>query len=184
MRPKTSNIHKYYFSSPVTIQDRNGQCCSQANQWPASRDAHMATCWFLWFWLRACGTHAPDFWTLPIQCKCHTMMDWSQFITFASSWVHWLGSLWINAFKQSSSNPKGLERGLSLMSKWSFLKWPFSCSALSDGIVPMRSTNDFGCLCSFYPFIELKEKNMSEMFQFLHLALHFLVSTAPLTIFN
>ena len=28
------------------------------------------------------------------------------------------------------------------------------------------------------------EKNMSEMFQFLHLALHFLVSMAPLTIFK
>ena len=27
-----------------------------------------------------------------------------------------------------------------------------------------------------------QEKNMSEMFQFLHLALHFLASTAPLTI--
>ena len=32
--------------------------------------------------------------------------------------------------------------------------------------------------------IELKEKNMSEMFQFLHLALHFLASMAPLTVFK
>ena len=29
-----------------------------------------------------------------------------------------------------------------------------------------------------------KEKNMSEMFQFLHLALHFLASTATLTVFK
>ena len=36
----------------------------------------------------------------------------------------------------------------------------------------------------FRPSIELKEKNMSEMFQFLHLALHFLASMPPLTMFK
>ena len=84
----------------------------------------MVTRWILWFWLRAYSTHTPGFLTLPIECKCHTMVEWSQFITFASSRVHWCGSLWINVFKQSSSNPKVLpERGVSLMSKWSSLKW-------------------------------------------------------------
>ena len=82
----------------------------------------MATCWFLWFWLRACGTHTPNFLTLPIEWKCWTMMEWSQFITFASSQVQWLGSLRIIVFKRSSSNPKGFpEYRVSLMSKWSFL---------------------------------------------------------------
>ena len=81
----------HHFSSPVTIQDRNGRCCSRANQWRASREAHMVTRWFFWFWLRACGTHTPDFLTLSIECKCRTMMEWSQFITFASSRVNWRG---------------------------------------------------------------------------------------------
>ena len=81
------------------------------------------THWFLWFWLRICSTHTPDFWTLPIECKLRTMVKWSHFITFASSREHWRGSLWINVFKRSSSNPEGLpERGLSLMSKRSSLK--------------------------------------------------------------
>ena len=83
----------------------------------------MATHWFLWFWLRACGTHTCNFLTLSIECKCRTMVEWSQFITFAIFWVHWRGSLWINVFKLSSSNPKGLpECGVSLMSKQSSLK--------------------------------------------------------------
>ena len=83
----------------------------------------MATRWFLWFWLRACGTHTPDFWTLSIECKCRTMVEWSQFITFASSRVHWRISLWINVFKRSSSNPEDLpEPGVSLTSKRSSLK--------------------------------------------------------------
>ena len=61
----------------------------------------------LWVWFRACGTHTPNFWTLSIECKCRTMVEWSQLITFASSRVHWCGSLWINVLKWSS-NPKGL----------------------------------------------------------------------------
>ena len=43
---------------------------------------------------------------------------WSQFVTLASSRVHRRGSLWINVFKRSSSNPECLpKRGVSLMSK-------------------------------------------------------------------
>ena len=85
-----------------------------------SRDAHMATHWFLWFWHRAYGTHTPDFLTLPIEWVCCTMVEWAQFITFASSRR---GSLWINVLKRSSSHPEGLpERGVSPMSKWSSLK--------------------------------------------------------------
>ena len=63
------------------------------------------------------------FWNFPFECKCCTMVQWSQFITFASSRVHWRGSLWINVFKRFSSNPENLpERGVSLMSKRSSLK--------------------------------------------------------------
>ena len=167
------------------IQDRNGRCCSRPNRWRARRNAHMATWWFLWFWLRACGTHIPDFWTLSIECKRRTMMERSQLITFASSRVHWRGSLWINVFKRYLSNPEGLpEREMSLMSKRFSLKREnhFFCRALSDGIVPIHSANVSGHHRCFHPSIELKE--MSEMFQFLHLALHFLASTTPLTSFK
>ena len=61
---------------------------------------------------------------------------------------------------------------------------PFSCRDLSDGIVPIHGTNIFGHLSCFRSPIELKEKNMLEMFQFLHLTLHFLTSMALLTIFK
>ena len=60
----------------------------------------------------------------------------------------------------------------------------FSCCALSDGIIPIDGANVSDRLRCFHPSIELKENNMSEMFQFLHLALHFLVCTALLTIFK
>ena len=77
----------------------------------------------LWFWLKACDTHTADFWTLTIECKCRTLVEWSQFITFASSRIYWRGPLWINVFKRCSSNPEGLpEHGVLLISKWSFLK--------------------------------------------------------------
>ena len=67
------------------------------------------------------------------------MVEWSQFITFASSRVHWCGSLWINVFKWSSTNPKGLpEGGVSTNVKTILLKTrkPFSCHVLCDGNVP------------------------------------------------
>ena len=44
--------YRHHFSSIVTIQNRNGRCCSRANRWRATRDAHMAIRWFLLFWLR------------------------------------------------------------------------------------------------------------------------------------
>ena len=41
---------RYHFSSPVTIQGRNGRCCSRTNRWRTKRDVHMATRWFSWFY--------------------------------------------------------------------------------------------------------------------------------------
>ena len=36
-----------------------------------------------------CLEHAiPDVLTMHIECKCHTMVEWSQFITFTISRVH------------------------------------------------------------------------------------------------
>ena len=64
------------------------------------------------------------------------------------------------------------------------MRKPFSCRALSDGIVPINGANVSGRLRCFRPSTDLKEKNMSEMFQFLYLALHFPTSTAPLTMFK
>ena len=61
---------------------------------------------------------------------------------------------------------------------------PFSCRTLSDGIVTIHGANVSVRLRCFRPSIELEQKNMSEMFQFLHLALHFLASMVPLAIFK
>ena len=102
------------------IQDRNGRCCSRANRWRGSRAAHMASRWFLWFWLTVCGTHTPDFEPCPL--NANVARRWNGHICQFSSSLHWHGSLWINAFKLSSSNPEGLpKRGVSLMSKRSSL---------------------------------------------------------------
>ena len=149
----------------------------RANRWRASRDAHMAIGWFLLFWLRACGTHTPDFRTLAIECKFHTMVKWSQFITFTSSRVHWHGSLWINVFNRSSSNPEGLsERGVTRMSKRSSLKRENHFLAVLSPIAlsPYTAQMFLAAHAAYVPLLNAKEKNMSEMFQFLHLALHFL----------
>ena len=116
--------------------------------------------WLMWFWLIACATHTPDFWTLPIESKCRTMVDWSQFITLASSGVHWHGSLWINMSKRSSPNPESLpERGVANI-KTILLKTrkPFSCRALSDDFVPIHGVNVSGRLRCFRPSIELREE--------------------------
>ena len=64
------------------------------------------------------------------------------------------------------------------------MRKPFFCCALSDSIVPKDRANVSDHLLCFCASIELQEKNMSELFQFLHLALHILTSTAPLTIFK
>ena len=152
---------KYHFSSPVMIQDRNGRCCWWTNRWQAS------ICWFLWFWFRACGTHTSDFLILPIECKCHTMVECSQFIKFTSSRVHWHGSLWINVFKWSSSNPEELpEHWVLLMSKRSSLKRenyfcailspielsPYTAQMFLAALTPLLNSKRRICLkCSIHP---------------------------------
>ena len=111
-----------------------------------------------------------NFLNLAFECKCHNSSHLMR----------------INVFKWSS-NPEGLpECGVSLMLKRSFLKQEnhFLPCSLFDGIVPVHGTNVSGHLCCFHSSIELKEENMSEMFQFLHFALHFLASLVPLTIFK
>ena len=123
---------------------------------------------------------------VPIECKCRTMVEWSQFIKFFSFRVHWHGSLWINVFKRSFSNPEGLpERGVSLMSKLSSLKREnhfivmLSPMALSPYIVQM-----FLAASTAFAPLSNSNRRCEEIFQFLHLALLFLASAAPLTIFK
>ena len=72
---------------------------------------------FLWFWLRDAVPIHPIFEPRPLNANV------ARWWNGHSSRVHWRGSLWINMFKRSSSNPEGLaERGVSLLSKRSFLK--------------------------------------------------------------
>ena len=64
-----------------------------------------------------------DFLILPIKCKCRMIVEWLQFITFASSRVHWRGWLWINALNDLyHTRNVFLERGVLLMSKWTSFK--------------------------------------------------------------
>ena len=64
-----------------------------------------------------------------------------------------------------------------------FLSFPY-VSLKPQFLVTIHGTNVSGRLRYFRLSTELKAKNMSEMVQFLHLALHFLAPTAPLTIFK
>lgn len=83
----------------------------------------MASCRLLLFCFKACDITHPIFGTVPIECKCRTMVEWSRFITFAISQVDRRGSLRIEFFKRFLSNLKGLsEGGMFLMSKRHFLK--------------------------------------------------------------
>ena len=112
--------------------------------------------------------YTPDFLTLPIECKCRTMVEWSQFITFASSRVHWRGSLWINVFKRSSSNPEGLpEHGESLMPKRpSLQRENHFIAVLSLSLMtlsPYTAQMFLAVSAAFAPLLNF-EKNMSEMF--------------------
>ena len=151
------------------IQDRNGQYCSWTNQWRANRNAHMAIHWFLWFWLRACQN-----W---MQMLHHgQMVIVSHLPVLEYTDVDHCGLMSLNDLYQTPWSVTNVKTILLKTRK------SFSCRALSAGIVPIHGANFSGCLRC--PSVKLKEKNMSEMFQFLHLALHFLASTAPLTIFK
>ena len=77
-------------------------------------------------------------------------------------------------FKLFSSNPEGIpERGVSVMSKEPPQnEKTIFCRVLSNGIVPIHGAN-VSCRLCCHPSIELKEMDISEMFQFLNLALHF-----------
>lgn len=76
--------YKHHFSSPVTMWDKNSN---------ESR-------WFLLFSFMICGTHGPNFWTLPMDFR-YRMMVTTHFI-LTSSLVVWRGSSWIIAFKWCS----------------------------------------------------------------------------------
>ena len=92
------------YPSPVTIHDRNGRCWihepindeqAEMNIWPPAD-----LCGF------GLEHTVPDFWTLLIECKCRTMVEWSQFVTFSSSRAHWRGSLWRSSWTWSVTNVK------------------------------------------------------------------------------
>ena len=157
------------------IQDRNGRCSSRTNQWRANRDAHMANRLFCSFGLEYL---TPDLLTLSIECKCRTMVGWSQFITFANSRVYWRESLWIDVLKRSSWTWSVSNVKMILLKT----RKPFSCRALSNVIEPIHGGNVSGWPRCCFLCIELRENKLSEMVQFLHLELHFLASTVPLTI--
>lgn len=50
----------------------------------ASKVAQMSTRWFILFSFKTCGIQTPNFLTLPLECKCYSMVDWPEFIVVAS----------------------------------------------------------------------------------------------------
>ena len=145
----------------------------------------MATRWFLWFRLRACGTHRP---TPRFLNLAHWMqMSHNSGMVTAHHICHFPNTLtWniVDMFKWTSLRSCWTWSVTNVTTILLNTRIPFSCHALSNGIVHLHGTNVSCRPRCFCPSIELKEKNMLEMFQFLHLALHFLASMAPLTIFK
>ena len=146
----------------------------------------MANRWFLWFWLRACDTLTPIFEPCPLNAN---IARWwndhssSHFPAIEYTDVDHCGLMHLNDLHQT---PKVFLNVECHCVKTILLKTrkPFSCHALSNSIVPIHGANVSGHLCCFCPSIELKKKNMSEVFKLLLLALYFLESTAPLTVFK
>ena len=106
----------------------------------------------------------------------------SHFPVLESSDVYHCGLMCLNDLYQTQKVFLNL---VSLMSKRLALKRenPFPV-LLSHDIIPIHGANVSSRLRCFRPSIQLKEKDMSEMFQFLHLAFHFLASSSPLTNFK
>ena len=134
---------------------------------------------------RACGTQTPGFYLFHWMKMSHDgAMATINHICQFSSTLTWIivDCVWTIFIKPRRSSWTWSVTNVKRSSLKR--KKPFSCRALSDGIVPIHGANVSGRLLCFRPSIEFKEKNMWEMFQFLHFALHFLVFTAPVTIFN
>jgi hypothetical protein len=101
-------------------------------------------------------------------------LQMSEPISLANSRVVRLGSVWIKAFRRSSSKLDGRpKRGVSLMSKLPCLKHANQFWAvLSARVFSVDGTNVLGGLCSFGASTELVKKKVSEKFIFLNLTLH------------
>ena len=113
--------------------------------------------------------HTSEFWILPIEYNCRTILELSQLIKFASSRVHWCGSLSINAFKRSSSNPEGFpERGVTVTSKRSFLKWEnhFLAVLSAMALSPYAAKMFLVASAAFAPLLNSKRRICRKCFNF------------------
>ena len=158
--------YRHNFSSLVMIQDRYGRCCSWANRWQASRDAHLATRWVLWFWLRACGTNIlhPIFEPCPLNTNVARWWNGhsSSYLQFSSTltWIivdYCVQTIFIKP--RSSSSTWSVTNIKTILLK---ARKPFSCRSVSDGIVPVHGANVSYGLCCFRPTFELKENNCND----------------------
>ena len=132
------------------------------------------------FGLQHVVPNTPNFWLL-IECIYRMMVEWPEFITFASFRIYWRGSLWINVFKRSS-NPKGLpELGVSLMSKREihFLAM-LSLMAFSHYTAQVF----LAASAAFAPLLNSKRRICQKCSNFPAWHSHFLASMVSLTIFK
>ena len=97
----------------------------------ASKPAEIVARWFLLLSLKACGTHAPHFWTFPIEWRCFSIAVWQHSIFSASSFAVWREFSCKSWFNRSLSNSTGRpERGASLKSKFPSLNLAYQSRAV------------------------------------------------------
>ena len=116
------------------------------------------------FVVLACGTHIPKLLTLPIEWKRRKMIEWPQYITFASSQVAYIGvdHCGLMCSNDLHQTPK-VFLNLSVTNVKIMLlitRKPFSCRSLSDG------ENVSGPLRCFCPSIVLKRRICRECSNF------------------
>ena len=161
------------------MHDMNGHCCSRVNRWRITD--------FCGFGLEHVVYPYSSFFNFDhwMQISHDNVMITVHHIFQFSNTLTWI-IMSIYVFKRPSNHEALPERGESLMSKRSSLKREHHFLAVLSPIKlsPIHGASVSGYLHCFCPSIEFKEKNMSEMFQFLHLSIHYLASTTPLTIFK
>lgn len=60
---------------------KTGLFCWRGKRWRVSKVARILTWWLFFLFVQKMFTHTPNFWPLPMECKCRNMVNWSRPIT-------------------------------------------------------------------------------------------------------
>ena len=147
----------------------------------------MATCWLLWFWLRSCGTHTPDFFNF-----AHWMRWWNGHSSSHLPVLEYtdVDHCWLICLNYCTFiKPRGSSWMWSITNiKTILLKMgkPFSCRLLFDGIVPIHGANVSGRLPLLSPLYWTQRKSyvgnvpispLGAPFSSIHSSTHYLQMT-------